>query len=54
MKTLPEAQKRMAAYGAKPVYLVDHPIATDPRSIEILRRFRMRASARSALSFIHG
>lgn len=37
MKTLPEAHKRMAAYGAKPVYLVDHPIATDPRSVEVLR-----------------
>jgi hypothetical protein len=37
MKTLPEAQRHMSAFGAKPVYLVDHPIATDPRSIELLR-----------------
>jgi hypothetical protein len=37
MKTLPEAHRRLAAYGAKPIYLVDHPIATDPRSVEILR-----------------
>jgi hypothetical protein len=36
VKTLPEAQKRLADYGAKPIYLVDHPIATDPRAIEIL------------------
>jgi hypothetical protein len=39
MKTIPEAQDRMAAYGAKPVYLVDHPIATDPRSVDILRPY---------------
>ena len=37
MKTIPEAQRRLAAHGAKPIYLVDHPIATDPRSVEILR-----------------
>lgn len=39
MKTIPEAQERMAAYGAKPVYLVDHPIATDPRSVDVLRPY---------------
>jgi hypothetical protein len=39
MKTIPEAQERMAAYGARPVYLVDHPIATDPRSVEVLRPY---------------
>jgi hypothetical protein len=37
MKTLPEAQRHMSAFGAKPVYLIDHPIATDPRSVELLR-----------------
>ncbi len=37
VKTLPEAQNRLAAHGAKPVYLVDHPIATDPAAVEILR-----------------
>ena len=37
MKTLPDAQKRLAAHGANPVYLVDHPIATDPKAVEILR-----------------
>ncbi len=37
VKTLPEAQRRLAGYGARPVYLVDHPIATDPKAVEILR-----------------
>lgn len=38
--TLPEAQRRLAAHGAKPIYLVDHPIASDPRAVEILRGFQ--------------
>jgi hypothetical protein len=37
MKTLPVAQERLRSYGAHPIYLIDHPIATDPRSVEILR-----------------
>ena len=37
VEKLPEAQQRLAAHGAKPVYLVDHPIATDPRAVEILK-----------------
>jgi hypothetical protein len=37
MKALPEAHKRLRSYGAAPVYLVDHPVATDPYSIELLR-----------------
>lgn len=37
MRTLPVAHARLRSYGARPIYMVDHPIATDPRSIEILR-----------------
>lgn len=42
VKTLPEAQERLAAHGAKPIYLVDHPIATDPRAAEILTPLQER------------
>jgi hypothetical protein len=37
MKAMPDMHARMRAAGAKPVYLVDHPIATDPVSTAILR-----------------
>lgn len=37
MKTLPVAHARLRSYGAHPIYMIDHPIATDPASIEILR-----------------
>ncbi len=40
VKTLPEAQRRLAAHGAQPVYLVDHPIASDPEAVAILRAFQ--------------
>jgi len=36
MKSMPEAQRRLADMGAHPIYLIDHPIATDPASIAIL------------------
>jgi hypothetical protein len=37
MRALPAVHARLRSHGANPVYLVDHPIATDPRSVEILR-----------------
>jgi hypothetical protein len=37
MQALPIAHAKFRTYGAKPVYLIDHPVATDPRSVEILR-----------------
>lgn len=36
IKSLPAADRRLADLGAHTVYLVDHPIATDPASIDIL------------------
>jgi hypothetical protein len=36
MKTMPEAHRRLSDLGAHSIYLVDHPIATDPASIDIL------------------
>jgi hypothetical protein len=37
VEAIPEAHARMRRHGVKPMYLVDHPIATDPVSIAILR-----------------
>jgi hypothetical protein len=37
MSALPAVHDRLRSHGANPVYLVDHPIATDPRSVDILR-----------------
>jgi hypothetical protein len=36
---LPDMHRRLAAEGVQPIYLVDHPIATDPESAAILRGF---------------
>ncbi|MGE5723232.1 MAG: polysaccharide deacetylase family protein [Sphingomonadales bacterium] len=36
-KAMPAMHARMRAVGAVPVYLVDHPIATDPEAIALLR-----------------
>ena len=36
-EAVPGMQARFEARGVKPVYLVDHPIATDKRAVEILR-----------------
>lgn len=36
VKSMGEAHRRLRALGAHPVYLVDHPIATDPGAIELL------------------
>jgi hypothetical protein len=36
MRAMPDMQERFRARGVKPVHLVDHPIATDPRSVEML------------------
>ena len=36
MKALPAAHRRLADMGAHSIYLIDHPIATDPASVEIL------------------
>jgi hypothetical protein len=37
VRSLGEAHRRLRGYGARTIYLVDHPIATDPRAIEALR-----------------
>jgi hypothetical protein len=36
MKSMPEADRRLRDLGAHTIYLVDHPIATDPASIDFL------------------
>jgi hypothetical protein len=36
---LPEMQQRLRAAGVEPVYLIDYPVAGDPRSVAILRGF---------------
>ncbi len=36
---LPDMHRRLAVEGVKPIYLVDHPIATNPDSAAILRGF---------------
>lgn len=38
-ESLPEAHRRLAAAGVKPVYLVDYPIASDPRAVATLRDY---------------
>jgi len=37
VRALPEAHRRLRAFGLKPAYLVDYPVATTPESVEILR-----------------
>ena len=37
VKSLGEAHRRFRGYGAHPVYLIDHPIATDASAIELFR-----------------
>jgi hypothetical protein len=36
MRAMPDLQERFRQRGVKPVHLVDHPIATDPRSVDML------------------
>lgn len=38
-ESLPIVQRRMRFYGVAPVYLIDHPIATDPRCVATLREW---------------
>jgi hypothetical protein len=42
MKAMPEMQERFRANGVKPVYLIDHPIATDAFSVAMLRDWMER------------
>jgi hypothetical protein len=42
MAAMPGIQERFRRRGVKPVYLVDHPIATDPASITLLREWLER------------
>jgi hypothetical protein len=42
MAAMPDLQERFRRRGVKPVHLVDHPIATDPRSVEMLREWLER------------
>lgn len=37
VKSLGGAHRRLADLGAHPIYLVDHPIATDPKAVDVLR-----------------
>lgn len=39
-ESLPIIQRRLRGYGLQPVYLIDHPIATDPRCVATLREFQ--------------
>jgi hypothetical protein len=42
MRAMPDMQERFRRRGVKPVHLVDHPIATDPRSVAMLREWLER------------
>lgn len=39
-ESLPIIQRRLQSYGVKPVYLIDHPIASDLRCVATLREFQ--------------
>ncbi|HEX8526519.1 polysaccharide deacetylase family protein [Allosphingosinicella sp.] len=39
MRAMPAMQDRFRRRGVKPVYLIDHPIASDPASAEMLREW---------------
>jgi len=39
-ESLPNIHRRFKSQDVQPVYLVDHPIATDPRCIAMLRQFQ--------------
>jgi hypothetical protein len=39
-ESLPIVHRRLRGYGVTPVYLIDHPIATDPRCVATLREFQ--------------
>ena len=41
-ESLPIVHRRLRGYGVDPVYLLDHPIATDPRCVATLREFQER------------
>jgi|TARA_R100000501_G_scaffold14543_2_gene26315 hypothetical protein len=45
VRALPAIHELMRGYGAKPAYLVDYPVATDPDAIEVLRRFQDEGGA---------
>ena len=42
---LPAADLRLRGLGALPAYLVDHPVATDPAAVEVLRHLIERPGA---------
>lgn len=42
MRAMPDMQERFRRRGVKPVHLVDHPIATDPASVAMLREWLER------------
>jgi hypothetical protein len=39
-ESLPIIHKRLKSYGVRPIYLIDHPIATDLRCVATLREFQ--------------
>lgn len=39
-ESLPIIHRRLRSYGVHPVYLIDHPIASDPRCVATLREFQ--------------
>ena len=47
MRALPAAHARFAARGIGPAYMVDHPVASDPAAVDILRD--LLADGRSAI-----
>ncbi len=53
LSALPDAHRRFAGRGVAPVYLIDHPVATDPAAAPMLRE--MLADGRSAIGAqLHG
>lgn len=42
MRAMPDLQERFRRRGVKPVHLIDHPIATDPRSVAMLGEWLAR------------
>jgi hypothetical protein len=39
MEALPNIHRRLRSYGSAPIYLVDHPVATDQRCVATLREY---------------
>lgn len=42
LEAIPVIHRRLRSYGVQPIYMVDHPIATDPRCVATLREYLER------------